>query len=53
MSAKESANFSGAQIEGVCQRAGLRAIRNRKSKDEKPVVLLSMFLDEIKALKTK
>lgn len=41
--AKETENFSGAEIEAVAQKAGLEAIRARKSKDSKVEVKMSMF----------
>jgi transitional endoplasmic reticulum ATPase len=46
-----SEGFSGAVIEGVCQKAGLRAIRSRKNKDDKLVIGLNLFVEEISNLK--
>jgi len=46
--AKLSCGFSGAVIEGVCQRVGLVAIRTRKDKSAKLVVTMKLFEDEIK-----
>jgi transitional endoplasmic reticulum ATPase len=46
-----SDGFSGAVIEGVCQKAGLRAIRSRKNKDDKLVIGLNFFVEEIFNLK--
>lgn len=49
--AKETAGFSGADIEGLCQKVGLQAIRNRKSKEDKLKVTQQMFFDMIKVMK--
>jgi transitional endoplasmic reticulum ATPase len=46
-----SEGFSGAVIEGVCQKAGLKAIRSRKNKDDKLVIGLNFFVEEISNLK--
>ncbi len=49
--AKETDGFSGAEIGGVCQRAGLLAIRSRKKREEKLVVtkeMLSLVVKEFK-----
>mgnify|MGYP001305647006 CR=1 FL=1 len=45
--AEHSKGFSGAQIEGVCQKAGLVAIRSRKSRDDKIIVSQELFENEI------
>jgi transitional endoplasmic reticulum ATPase len=45
--AKESITFTGADIEGVCQSAGLKAIKTRKSKEDKLVVKQQYFIEEI------
>ena len=39
--------FNGAQIAGVCQQVGLKAIRERKSKDEKLKMSQKLFEDAI------
>ena len=52
--AKETEKFSGADIEAVCQRAGLEAIRRRKNKKEKIKIdydLFKLAIKEIKATK--
>ena len=52
--AKKTESFSGANIEGVCQKAGLMAIRNRKNKEEKLEITEDYFekaIDEIKERK--
>ncbi len=49
--AKLSYDFSGAVIESVCQKAGLRAIRQRKSSDEPISIGFNLFEEEIKRLK--
>lgn len=49
--AKLADGFSGAQIGGVCQKAGLRAIRSRVSKDEPISISFNLFEEEIKKLK--
>ena len=46
--AKETDKMSGAQIEGICQRAGLIAIRSRKKQDEKINVIDKYFEQAIK-----
>ncbi len=51
--AKETEKFSGAMIEGVCQRAGLYAIRGRTSKDSKLIITLKMFSDAIVEVKSR
>lgn len=51
--AKEAQGFSGAMIEGVCQRAGLYAIRARKSKEEKIKVTMKMLSDAIVEVKSR
>ncbi len=51
--AKDTDKFSGAMIEGVCQKSGLQAIRNRKSKDKKLVVENKYFEDAIIELKKR
>ena len=53
MLAKKTEKFSGAMIEGVCQKAGLMAIRNRKSLKEKPLVSISYFNEAIEDLKKR
>ena len=49
--AKETENFSGADIEAVCQRAGLEAIRRRKDKKEKIKINYDLFKFAIKEIK--
>lgn len=51
--AKRTEGFSGAMIEGVCQKAGLRAIRSRKSKEEKLNISAKLFEEEIEDLKRR
>ena len=49
--AKNCDGYSGAQIAGACQKAGIYAIRNRKSKEDKVLVKKDMFekaIDEVK-----
>lgn len=48
--AKDTNTFSGAMIEGLCQKVGLKAIRARKSKDEKIKVSMKLFEDTIKEM---
>ena len=50
--AKDSDKLSGADIEGVCQRVGLSAIRERKSKDDKLKISHRMFEDVIRVVKS-
>jgi transitional endoplasmic reticulum ATPase len=45
--------LSGADIEGVCQKVGLLAIRLRKSKGDKLVINQKMFEDTIKTVLDK
>ncbi len=49
--AKETVKFSGADIESLCQKAGLQAIRSRKKKGDKVKVTLKMFEDVLKDMK--
>ena len=49
--AKQTKKFSGAMIEGVCQKAGLEGIRNRKNKNDKVVITNKMFENIIVELK--
>lgn len=51
--AKESENFSGAEIEAVCQKAGLEAIRARKAKEEKIEVNLKYFQNSLNEIKSR
>ncbi|MFW6285660.1 MAG: CDC48 family AAA ATPase [Nanoarchaeota archaeon] len=51
--AKMTNKFSGAQIEGVCQRVGLDAIKNRKDKNNKLIVTQKMFEDNIEIINNK
>jgi transitional endoplasmic reticulum ATPase len=49
--AKLTEEFSGADISAVVQKAGLEAIRNRKSKEEKIKVSMKYFKDAIEEIK--
>lgn len=49
--AKETDKFSGAMIEGLCQKVGLKAIRARKSKEDKPKVTMKLFDETISEMK--
>jgi transitional endoplasmic reticulum ATPase len=49
--AKETDGLSGAQIEGICQKAGLLAIRNRTKKDSKLKITKKMLVDIVKEIK--
>ena len=49
--AKLTDKFSGAQIEGVCQKVGLQSIRNRKSKEDSLDITQNMFEEVIKVFK--
>ncbi|MDA3855559.1 MAG: CDC48 family AAA ATPase [Candidatus Woesearchaeota archaeon] len=51
--AKLTDKFSGAEIEGVCQKAGLFAIRERKSKEERIDVFNKYFDLAIKEIKSR
>ncbi|MCA9486421.1 MAG: AAA family ATPase, partial [Nanoarchaeota archaeon] len=51
--AKEAEGLSGAVIEGICQAAGLRAIRERKNKGEKILVKAKYFFEELENKKGK
>ncbi len=51
--AKKTDKFSGADIEAVCQKAGLEAIRARKSKEEKIKVSKDLFEKAITELKER
>lgn len=48
---KDTDKFSGAMIEGLCQKVGLQAIRNRKSKDQKIKITQKMFEEQLKLIK--
>ena len=48
--ARETKGFSGADLSGMCQRAGLMAIRSRK-KDKKLKVTQKLFEDVLKEMK--
>ena len=48
--AKLTDKFSGAMIEGVCQKVGLKAIRERKSKDKKIEISMRLFEESIKEI---
>lgn len=50
---KISEGFSGAMIEGVCQKVGLRAIRERKSRKDKLEISQKLFEEEIKVIKDR
>jgi transitional endoplasmic reticulum ATPase len=49
--AKLSEGFSGAMIEGVCQKAGLLAIRQRTDKSQPISIGLDLFVEQINKLK--
>jgi len=51
--AKETEDFSGAMIEGVCQKAGLESIRNRKNLNENLVIKMEYFKEAIKKFKKR
>ncbi len=51
--AKETQDFSGAQIAGICQQVGLKAIRLRKSKDDKVKITQNLFDEVILEFKDK
>ncbi len=51
--AKLTDKFSGAMIEGLCQHAGLIAIRARKKIGDKPLVKMEYFENSIKELSNK
>lgn len=51
--AKDTKDFSGAMIEGVCQKVGLKAIRNKKKKEDKPKITMKLFEETIKEFKEK
>jgi len=51
--AKITDKFSGADICGICQKAGLLAIRSRKDKDDKIVVFKKYFDEVIVDIKDK
>jgi ATP-dependent 26S proteasome regulatory subunit len=43
--------FSGALIEGACQKAGLQAIRSRQQNKGKISITQSMFEEQIRRIK--
>lgn len=45
--AKETENFSGAMIQGICQQVGLKAIRTRKDKTKPLNINQKLFEEEI------
>lgn len=51
--AKETDKFSGADIEGVCQKAGLEAIRNRKNTESELLIKREYFMQTIQDFKKR
>ncbi len=50
---KETDQFSGAMIHGICQQVGLKAIRARKDKSKPLNITQKLFEEEIKLVKEK
>ncbi len=50
---KETEQFSGAMIQGICQQVGLKAIRARKDKSKPLSITQKLFEEEIQIIKNK
>lgn len=50
---KQTEQFSGAMIQGICQQVGLKAIRARKDKSKPLNITQKLFEEEIQIIKNK